>query len=356
MARVLRYAIVLSILALLSGCSRLSASTKIAADGSFTREVKYVSSGADLSGLAGSHSTNALDSTFQIPQPADNVIVNRTTENSEQIVTVTRNLKASSPPLQDITTLNKSGTPQLTSTVTVEKLRNGNLHYVEALHWLGPRSQGPVLIASEIEPTIRDALPDRFRDDATVKRLSEKLVIEMVHLLMGPPQPVMAMYMLDPDLGAHQMSGLAEQMMRDTVRETLPDMTDQELHDFFRALTNSNSTKSFIQQKSPANSGGGGSEPTPLTFAVSFPGRAIKTNGLTDPTTGEVYWSLFQDAVSMGDVTLEATIDPGASPAASGPSAEPSARGISVALYVVSVVVVGLVSALMAWVIAKSRM
>ena len=50
----------------------------------------------------------------------------------------------------------------------------------------------------------------------------------------------------------------------------------------------------------------------PFTFTTSFPGKVIKTDGLVDDFSGEVYWSFLAPALQFGDVKLTLVVDPSA--------------------------------------------
>ena len=51
-------------------------------------------------------------------------------------------------------------------------------------------------------------------------------------------------------------------------------------------------------------------EMTPLFYSVSFPGTVVETDGLQDPMTGEVYWSLLPMVLDLGDVKLRVVVKP----------------------------------------------
>ena len=98
----------------------------------------------------------------------------------------------------------------------------------------------------------------------------------------------------------------------------VPDLKDAERESTTHSLMQSLELDEWvdthkIRQGSSPNAqymGGEGNAYTPLLYEVAFPGRVVETNGLTDPVTGHVYWSLYADSASLGDIDLHLVVRP----------------------------------------------
>jgi hypothetical protein len=53
----------------------------------------------------------------------------------------------------------------------------------------------------------------------------------------------------------------------------------------------------------------GGMYPIAISLIVKIPGRVIRTNGMVDELSGEVYWTLYPQAALQQDVTLQAEFE-----------------------------------------------
>src|SRR5689334_16280937 len=130
-------------LLLLCGCARVATTTTIAADGSYSRKTVYTVSKNNMGGGGPETATDAKkkekpEDFFKMPAGAK--VVKSETKN-DLIATVTRDLAPGSPALQDIALYADKGKILATSSVTVRKLPNGDVEYLEMLHAVQPNDK-----------------------------------------------------------------------------------------------------------------------------------------------------------------------------------------------------------------------
>jgi hypothetical protein len=118
--------------------------------------------------------------------------------------------------------------------------------------------------------------------------------------------------LLNVDGATRRLNGIAYLANLQSFKEAVPGISDAEASEMSKSLTNLlNSEALDPGSNSPSESTPGGDAGlTPLTFAVSFPGKVVETNGLVDPMTGEVYWSLLPLSLELADVKLRLVVQP----------------------------------------------
>jgi len=304
--------------AISTGCARVSVNTNLAADGSFKRVAKYASSDSQLD-MANQHGKRDITELFLIPTQGAGISVERKkTQEGETLVTVTRSGAAGGPPLADIAVLGPDRKTTLTSSVAIRRLENGQIEYRERLSWLGQRKNTFGDMPPELRVQIKQSLPPRLAKTETIDDITHRVVKAMINTFFGPAEPVLPIMAIDPDLATRKLRiafylNLALSLQRDYA------MTPDETRSMLASLTAEDKMKSVLTSKLPGVAAPAGTDKPssstdgnfmPLTFAVSFPGKIVRTNGLVDPVTGEVYWSLYDIAVEFEDITLELVVDP----------------------------------------------
>lgn len=321
---------------LVVGCVHVSTTTKINADGSFTRTVKYGmmdTSKMGMPGGAGSGPSKPEDA-FAIPSEGNGTTVQRGTEEGENVITVTRSVRAGGTSTQDITALGKDKKPVLRSTVYVKKLADGKIEYDETLTWVGPPSSDLSKIDPDLRANLKKSLPPDQQKTETIDKLTRSTERAIFNAMFGPPEPLMGEMMTsvlgNPEGVRHKLDirmyaaldqalqeqGLSPEQRRSTLAAMVKSLSPDQL--VGPKMSSMNSMMSPDAENTKAE-GGNAAEKTkhsddagmvPLSFAVTCPGQVVETNGLQDPITGEVYWSLYGAAAELGDVTLRVVIDP----------------------------------------------
>jgi hypothetical protein len=248
---------------------------------------------------------------FNIPTQGGGVSVTSGTDDDAKVVTVVRDVSAGTGPLTDIAVRDKaSSTPAITSTVSVKKLPNGNVEYVETVHANKHFGADIAKSAADLRATIKAALPSRYQTTATIDKLTNVIAGSMIHVLFGPPEPLVADALIDPDLMAHKVISRAKKSLTTAIQAELPDITPEELKAIQgKVINDSNFSKSMTSPNS-AQSNSDPNDLMPLTFTTSFNGKIVETNGLSDEDSGEVYWSLLAPTLEFGDVKLMLVVDP----------------------------------------------
>lgn len=299
---------------LLAGCARVNTSTAIHADGSFTRKVVYAVS--KMTGMAPPSDAKAKDKPedyFKLPTQGPGVTVVRGEDKNGPTVTVTREVAADSAPLTDISLWGAKGKVMATSTVAVRKLDGGLIEYVETLHSLDPQGKSKQFVIPELRAMVKKALPAEFQTTVTIDKVTLAISINLVHAIAGPPEPLLMNLFVNPDSTIRRINTVAFTANVQTFKELIPSLTDAQSAAMARSLANILNQDTFSQTNAAADASGpkessGDNEMSPLFFAVSFPGKVVSTNGLTDLVTGEVYWSLLPAALDSGDVQLRVVV------------------------------------------------
>jgi hypothetical protein len=309
MARRLRLFLFLGVLVLLAGCSRVTVDTKLAADGSFHRSVKFSASSPMSGDQTGPPVTP--QTVFNIPAASAGVSETSSTDQGAKTVTVARDVPAGSGPITDISVIDKtSSTPAFTSSVSVQKLPDGNLEYVETLHANKHFTTDVSKSTDEMRASIKGALPARFQSTETIDKLTNAIAGAFMHILFGPPEPLIAEALIDPDLMSHKVMSRAKKSLAVVFREQLPELTNDELKSILDKIAKESTFSKNMTNSSAQPSNSDPNEMMPLTFTTTFPGKLVETNGLSDEDSGQVYWSLLAPTLEFGDVKLRLVVDP----------------------------------------------
>lgn len=300
--------------AALAGCSRVSTNTALHADGSFSRQVVYTVTKNDLN-LGGQQQKAKPEDLFKLPASGNGVTVASTDNVNGTVVTVTRDVSADSSPLADISLLGDKKSVSATSTVSVKKLADGKLEYIETLHAATPaKSSVEQFLIPDLRARVKKALPEEYQKTELIDRLTVEIQTNMVHALVGPPEANLFSAILSPDTTARKINATAFALNLKSFKSAIPTLSDDQASSLAKSLSNmmnkdtfnaSNSSKMAGENASPDNTA-----MTLLFFSVNFPGKIVETNGIADPLEGDVYWSLLPMALDLGDVHLRVVVQP----------------------------------------------
>jgi hypothetical protein len=239
-------------------------------------------------------------------------------KSGEKTYTVDRKYGPSHSPVQDITMLSGKGSAFLRSTVSVTKLPNGNLSYDESVVCLTPLTEA-MGSTGPGRAELKNLLPARFRSNsAAVDAATQAILKPFVGYMFGPPYPHMFEMMGDEDAAQMYMRSSITSAITASLAQALPNTTPGErtaimkgIWDAFKKAVNP------AKQFDPTASASGGApgmasmgalsamtsmsskgddnmnQMTPLLFVVSFPGTVVQTNGIIDPASGKVFWSMY---------------------------------------------------------------
>jgi hypothetical protein len=301
----------LSILTIgLCGCASVSVTTSLHADGSYDRHVVYtVKKSPDMTAAMGGGANSAsmtvnAKSLFDIPVGG----VKSKSKNGDDLITVNTKVSAGKSPAPDIRMLNQSGDAMLKSTVSVTTLPNGDVSYDETL-WSNEIGADAIDSTGVARAKFKGMLPERYRTDTkAVNKSFDAIGATFLRYVFGPPYPHLFDLMTSEDAASLYMLSVVSQPLDRKLAETLPGSTGQE-----RRIIMSKIFKTFTSSMTPPTAGGmaAGAKPpinmanpndmTPLTYKVAFPGAVVSTDGLFDPVSGDVFWSLYPPAASPID-------------------------------------------------------
>jgi hypothetical protein len=316
----LRYFGFVASLLILAGCARVSTTTMLHADGSFSRKVVYTVSklNSGLGPPAGVEGEKPKmekpEDYFKLPAGSDAKIV-RSEDKNSLIVTVTRDMAAGSAPLQDIALWGEKGKLMSTSSVSIRKLADGKLEYVETLHAVSPNPAAKQFTIPDVRARIKKALPEAYQKTEIIDEVTKGVTVNIAHALLGPPEPNIFNLLLTQDSTIRRINSLAFASNTATFKAAIPGITDEQAKTMARTLVGIlnqdavDQSTAASQASSPKESTNG-NDMTPLTFAVGFSGTVVETNGIVDPLTGDVYWSLLPATLDLGDVQLRLVVQP----------------------------------------------
>jgi hypothetical protein len=263
----------------------------------------------------------SLERLFAIPNGGPVKLVKGKNKGSNTI-TLERDVAAGAPPLQDIVAKSQTGKPLMTSSVSVAKLPSGDIQYDEDLKWVGPAQKFDQMSdVNRLRVEIKSALPERFRTSTPViDRAVQAAVSSGVHAVMGPPYPILFDLMGNPDAAMFRIRSAISATLGSELARALPELTQAELDATQKTIAakmdfskmSDSGQPSGMAEKMGAGAAGDSdvNELSAMFFEVSFPGRVVETNGLFDPVTGHVYWSLYPLSTAFGNVDLKVTVRP----------------------------------------------
>lgn len=310
-------AVSLGVSLVVAGCARVATTTEIAADGSFVRKSVYTVVKSPMSGMGDSSGKSAPDKPedfFRLPANSPQVKVVKTQGEQDIKIAVSRALAAGSPSLQDVTILAEKGKVMATSAVTVRRLPDGTIEYVETLHALSPSSEAREFVVPELRARVKTALPVEFQKTELIDKATAVVMVNVAHGLFGPPEPNLFNMMLSPEGTERRVDAFIFRANITGLREAIPGMSEDQAQATARGLLDVFNEKalqggsSSVPGASTGSSGPNGL--TPLYFDVKFKGKVVETNGLVDPVTGDVYWTLLAPILDLGDVRLRLVIRP----------------------------------------------
>lgn len=297
----------------LAGCARVSTTTTVNGDGSFSRKLVFTVSKTSMGMPSSEGSTKEKPEDF-FRIPAAGYKVERSETKEGLTVTATRDYPVGTPVVEDVAVWGTKKQVLATSSAVVTKLPDGRIEYVETLRRFGPAKEDEFAIP-ELRALVKKALPASMQQTATIDKVTREVALNYFHGLFGPPEPLFPMFFLNPDAGVRKLNAVVFLKNVDSVRQ-IAGASQSEAEDVAREigrtvtdplLNQADSTSQKQTEKSDPP--GSDNDMTPLTFAVKFPGKVVETNGILDPLTGEVYWSLMPVSLA-NDVKLRLVIQP----------------------------------------------
>jgi hypothetical protein len=209
--------------------------------------------------------------------------------------------------------------------VSVRQVSPGRYVYQETLHWTGEVPANMHKFDIKVTDMVRAALPTEMATDENVSFVANTFSKEFDLALVGPPSPLihrMPMLMSAPEVFVRLMTTRAGKGLLAALKEKYGDkMAAQQRLTLTQKLIQGITDE--IKESGPAQAGDAqgsdsskGTTGASLFVSVKLPGKVIETNGIADPYSGEITWSLYPEAAAFGDITLTATCDTNAKPGA----------------------------------------
>ena len=290
-----------------AGCNRVSTFTTINANGGFQEKISF-KLGQVPSLYIKAEPT--VEKEFNFDRAGTTVV--HSEEKTAQVLTVQRNRSAGTAPYQDFQLLSDKGKVILTSKVSVHRALSGDISYDVKIKWMGSSEPGLAMIDADWRAAITKALPPRYRiNKPVIDRVSRGIGLSLTRFLMGPPYPEAPGLIGNPDAVKLRFDGTFHQMIQSELDSDAPGLSPSErslVVKTFMHLIDAGKYES--DQESKQDKAGESRGLTPLLYEVAFPGKIVETNGLTNPVTGHVYWSLYAASASLGDIHLHLVVRP----------------------------------------------
>ncbi len=297
------------------GCGRALTATSIKRDGSATRVVTIKTPLKNPMGQE--EKDNVPEKLFALPAASSGVKLQNSVEEENRVLKFSRQVAAGNPGLEDIVLLDPKKKPLATSTLLIRKLPNGNLEYTETLRWKGDRAKMDATEFARARSEVKQCLPARHQTTEKIDDVTKKLGAALTQMLFGPPEPNFALLLSNPDLAERKIITILYARFEQALKESLPDLSAEERRQTTATLVRAMKSSSMLNQNSAQkvsakaqDKESGMSEMMSFLYEIDFPGELVSTNGLVEPFSGKVYWSLYPVAASYGDVVLKAVIKP----------------------------------------------
>ncbi|MCC6729470.1 MAG: hypothetical protein IT208_09030 [Chthonomonadales bacterium] len=321
------------------GCARSSVRTELLPDGVVRRTVELRGTAPAESG----HGTIRIGPPASIedlfaPPSGPAWKVTRSVEGDESVYTAVRTLPAGEPWRGDLVVKaappggeDEAGRaarpagpePRIVNEASVRRIAPGRWEYRERLRWVGKRpDMGEMAPGNpELLSALRASLPPALATDADLKAVAGQLMLAAVHVLLGPPDPLIDQMLLNRGLAEARLSrrlgAVVPGVLGRVYGQRLPPAQRVETARRLvgRMLPMSTRTRDTVRgglEGKAGDSRPAGPAPVALAFTAKLPGRVVETNGQVDALAGTVVWGLYNVAVAPEDVVLRAVCELGA--------------------------------------------
>lgn len=293
------------------GCARSSSLTEVSSDGAWKRAIKLSVSLQDPFSMGKDPSKPSnepkIEDFFNPPTGPGWKVERTKTEDNNLVLNATRSFKAGEISTNDVVVKGS-----LNNSVTVRELGNGRFEYSETFHWTG-KKQSMINQDPRFQSAVREALGAALADQATVDALGIALMKQMLKSLFGPGDPLIGQLMLHPEMAERRLKIQLARSLDQSLTELLGTKMDPTARQVAirKMLQSLDSKKLFDPEKKaqePAKEGDNQSLIS-MFMSVKLPGTIVESNGETDPLTGEVFWAMYPEAASMGDIELRAVCE-----------------------------------------------
>lgn len=289
----------------LGGCSRVSVTTTVNADGSWSRRNEFTQSKSNPG------SSGQLADTFVLPVGAGWKLSKSVTKDEVKCL-ATLHLNGPAQCERDVSVRRKNLGPVLvTNSAVVRQVSPGVWEYRETLHWAGPKPKELTDPPADVIKAIKTALPAALATDSAARALVPRLIQGVWSAIFGPGQSILPTMLLQPDAAEHML----RQRTGAGIDRALGETFGSRISQAERRVTVARLVGAIAEQTKGQSSSGGaktsestdGTDLPSLTFTLKPPGRIIRSNGEVDEYSNEIWWSLYPEAAALGDVVMTAT-------------------------------------------------
>lgn len=220
----------------------------------------------------------------------------------------------------------------LTNEATVKEVGPDLWQYREVLHWKAGQSvedamnQVPIgkLKTYELSRSVKKALPPELATPQNVRELTVSLQKAVLQSLLGPPCPYLTLILFQDATAAQDWmvqygrkvdtilkdkfdDKMSSQQRYQTTRKILIPISQIIADEKKQRLSPKPVKKSANKKDKDKKSIIEMSDSVILNFRLNLPGKLVSSNGVVNPCTGTLSWSLYPQAAQLGEVVLAAT-------------------------------------------------
>lgn len=200
---------------------------------------------------------------------------------------------------------------QLVSEVSVKKVGPKRYEYRETITWVGTPPKPPEINAKDLAE-LKAALPKDLATDENVRALAERTAVQLLPMLFGPNDPLLATGMIHPELAERRARQKIGSIVLKALEEQFGEkMTVEQRRSVASRLISGSFTAAKPSKPDPMEAGEKKDSAglIALTFVLKAPGKLVSSNGDYDELSGEVFWALFPEAASVQPVVLTAVFE-----------------------------------------------
>jgi hypothetical protein len=316
----LRAALSAALFALLAtGCAQIGGSTEVKADGGFTRTLIFTGDKPKGPKDTGEMSFSPTIDQLVIVPRMPGWDVKKAYKDSKITITASKSFGPGEASVNDLLVKSdpKKNESSLANTVSVTKRPDGKLEYKEVIRWVGPADTSSTDSKKIVEELAKSLPEGKSGDTAAINATATRLQKDVVHLLLGPGEPLLGMMMTHPLYAEFKLKKALGVSVRKALEEGFGDkLTEEE--------------RSATVQKMMATVGSeilDSAKPTPpgtpseageskksgslvaILLKVKLPGKVVETNGELDTESGEVVWPFYSESATAGEITLSAVCE-----------------------------------------------
>ncbi|MCW5937679.1 MAG: hypothetical protein KIT11_10290 [Fimbriimonadaceae bacterium] len=293
-----------------AGCNSVTSTTDVSADGAFKRSVRVSVPKQGADSMSGEEPTDPA--TLVAWQDPGQWKVEAGETDDATFVEGTRQFATGEGAAHDFMLVNK-GKEYVSCGSKVTTLPDGTVEYTEVYALTEAPKKSPV--SDAFRQDLAKALGELKATEEEMATIQDEVTKALYWTMFGPADPMIGLFVTNPDGALRKIRIACGTAMLDSLRKTMGDRLDEEravavTREMLVSLDNKDVVNPQQEMTGPDEESEKGPDPVGITVIVRGPGKLVETNGIADPVTGEVFWSLYNVSPNVGEVVLRAVYRP----------------------------------------------